>query len=140
MKLSEGVTLNYVNCIIHLFFQYDCTKSICNLCITFWTKYKYEEGRLTCLIIVTIIYWVLSLFQEEIGACAAVHTCYVMNACDRVRPIILFPPMMGMSFVLVMLIRLIVSKPKHQVTWSHTTCVNFPFLRGERIQYLSVSA
>ena len=81
-----------------------------------------------------------SLFREKISACAAVHTRYVMDACDRVRPIILLPPMMGTSFVLVALTRLIVSKPKHQVTWSHRTCVNFPFLRGERIQYFSISA
>ena len=57
-----------------------------------------------------------SLFQEEIGACAAVHTHYVMDTCDRVQPLILLPPMMGMSFMLVTLTRLIVSKPKHQVT------------------------
>ena len=24
-----------------------------------------------------------------------------------------------------------VSKPKHRVTWSHRTCINFPFLRGK---------
>ena len=28
-----------------------------------------------------------SLFPEEISACAAVHTCYVINTCDHVRPI-----------------------------------------------------
>ena len=74
------------------------------------------------------------IVQEEISACAAFHMRYVMDACDRMQPIILLPPVMGMSFVLVALTRLIVSKPKHQVTWSHRTCVNFPFLRGERIQ------
>ena len=57
-----------------------------------------------------------SLFREEIGACAAVHMRYVMDVCDRVQPIIFLPPMMGTSFVLVTLTRLIVSKPKHQVT------------------------
>ena len=57
-----------------------------------------------------------SLFWEEISACAAVHTRYVMDAYDCVRTIILLPPMMGTSFVLVVLTRLIVSKPKHQVT------------------------
>ena len=57
-----------------------------------------------------------SLFREEISACAAVHTCYVMDACDRVCHIILLPLIMGMSFVLVVLTRLIISKPKHQVT------------------------
>ena len=56
------------------------------------------------------------LFREEIGACAAVHTRYVMDACDCVGPIILLPPMMRMSFVLVTLTRLIISKPKHRVT------------------------
>ena len=56
-----------------------------------------------------------SLFQEEISACAAVHTCYVMDACDHVQPIILLPPMMGTSFALVALTRLIISKPKYQV-------------------------
>ena len=39
------------------------------------------------------------------------------------------------SFVLVTLRRLIVSEPKHWVTWSHRTGVNFPFLRGKRIEY-----
>ena len=28
-----------------------------------------------------------SLFQEEIIACAAIHTCYVMDACDCVQTI-----------------------------------------------------
>ena len=54
-----------------------------------------------------------SLFQEEISACAVVHKRYVMDAWDRVQPIILLPPIMGMSFMLVALTRLIVSKPKH---------------------------
>ena len=80
------------------------------------------------------------LFWEEISACAAVHTRYVMGACNRARAIILLSPMMGTSFVLLALARLIVSKPKHRVTWSHRTCVNFPFLRVERIQYFSVSS
>ena len=31
----------------------------------------------------------ISLFREEISACAAVHTCYVMDTCDRVQSIIL---------------------------------------------------
>ena len=57
-----------------------------------------------------------SLFWEEISACAAVHTRYVMDVCDHVPPIILLPLMMGTSFVLVMLTRLIVNKPKHRVT------------------------
>ena len=57
-----------------------------------------------------------SLFRGEISACAAVYTRYVMDACNRVRPIILLPPMMGASFVLVALTRLIISKPKHRVT------------------------
>ena len=36
-----------------------------------------------------------SLFQEEINTCVAVHTRYVMGACDCVRSIILLLPMMG---------------------------------------------
>ena len=36
-----------------------------------------------------------SVFREEISACAVVHTCYVMDACDHVRPIILLFPIMG---------------------------------------------
>ena len=79
-------------------------------------------------------YWhhVCSLFWEEISACAAVHGLWMqfMDTCHRVRSIILLPPIMGMSFVLVKLTRLIVSKPKHRVIWSHRTCINFPFLRG----------
>ena len=62
------------------------------------------------------LYGLHSMFREEISACASVHTRYVMDACNSVRPIILLPPMMGTSFVLVALTRLIVSKPKHQVT------------------------
>ena len=73
---------------------------------------------------------ICSLLQEEISACAAAHMHYVMDMCNCVQPIILLPPMMGTSFMLVALTRLIVSKPKNQVTWSHRTCINFPFLRG----------
>ena len=53
---------------------------------------------------------VFSLFWEEISACAAVQTHCVMDACGRV---ILLPPMMGTSFVLVMLTKLIVSELRH---------------------------
>ena len=56
---------------------------------------------------------ICSLFWEEINARAAVHTRYVMDACDRVRSIILLPRMMGTSFVLVALTRLNVSDPEH---------------------------
>ena len=69
-----------------------------------------------------------SLFREEINACAAVHTRYVMDACDCLWPIIFLPPMMRMSFLLVVLTRLIVREPKHWVTWSHRMGVNFSFL------------
>ena len=80
----------------------------------------------------------ISLFQEEISACTAVHTCYVMDACNQVRSIILLPCMMGTSFLLVGLKRLIVSESKHTQNKVH-----FPFLRGRegaRIPYFSVSA
>ena len=80
-----------------------------------------------------------SLFQEEINACA-VHTHYVMDLCDLVGSIILLPPIMGMSFLLVVLTRLIVREPKRWVTWSHRTSVNFPFLREKRIQCFRVFA
>ena len=56
---------------------------------------------------------VFSLFWQEISACAAVHTCYVIDACNRVSYIILLPPMIGMSFVLVALTRLILSELRH---------------------------
>ena len=46
---------------------------------------------------------VYSLFQEEIWACAAVHMCYVMNACDQVRSIIFLPCMVEVSFLFVVL-------------------------------------
>ena len=71
-----------------------------------------------------------SLFLEEICVCAAVHMCYVMDACNHVRPIIFLPLMMGTSFVLVAITKLIISKTKNHVTWSHRTCMKFPFLRG----------
>ena len=76
-----------------------------------------------------------SLFREEINSCAAVHTRYLMDTCDRVRSIFFLSPMMGMSFLFVALTRLIVTEPKHWVTG-----VNFPFSRRKRIQCLSVSA
>ena len=56
---------------------------------------------------------VFSLFWEEISACAAVHTSFVMDACDHVRSIILLPPMIGRSFVLVTLTRSIVIELRH---------------------------
>ena len=56
---------------------------------------------------------VFSLFWEEIRAFAAVHTRYVMDAYHRVRSIILLPPMMGTSFVLVTLTKLIFSELRH---------------------------
>ena len=51
-----------------------------------------------------------SLFGEEISTRAAVHMHYVLCVCNDVRSIILLLPMMEMSFVLVMLTRLLVSK------------------------------
>ena len=48
-----------------------------------------------------------SLFWEEISVCAAVHVCYVMDVCDCMESIILLPPMMRTSFVLI------VSELKH---------------------------
>ena len=50
-----------------------------------------------------------SLFWEEISVCAAVHVCYVMDVCDCMESIILLPPMMRTSFVLI------VSELKHLV-------------------------
>ena len=41
--------------------------------------------------------------MQTMGACAAIHTRYVMYMCSHVGSIILLPPMMGMSFVLVSL-------------------------------------
>ena len=80
------------------------------------------------------------LFQEEISACVASHTRYVLDACGRVRFINLLPHLVGTSFLLVVLTKLNVSEPELWVTWSHRTGVNLPFLKGKRIQYLSVSA
>ena len=39
-----------------------------------------------------------------------VHTCFVMDEGNRVESIILLPPMIGMSFMLFVLTRLIVSE------------------------------
>ena len=82
----------------------------------------------------------LILFQEEISAYVAVHTGYLMDASDYVWSKIILPCMTGTSFVLVTLTRLNVSEIEHWVTWSHRTDINFPFLRGKRIQYFSASA
>ena len=56
---------------------------------------------------------VFSLFWEEIRAFVAVHARYVMDARHRVRSIILLPPVMGTSFVLVALTKLIFSELNH---------------------------
>ena len=56
---------------------------------------------------------VFSLFWEEIKACVAFHTHYVMSACDFVQSIILLPCMVGASFMIVALKSLIVSEPKY---------------------------
>ena len=76
------------------------------------------------------------LFCEEISACAAVHTHYVMDAYDCVWSIILLPRLMGMSFVLVALTRMNVSETKHWVTWSHRTSINLWFLREKEFNNL----
>ena len=47
------------------------------------------------------------------SACVAVHTCYIVSACDQVQSIILLPGMMGVPFVIVVLTRLIASEPEH---------------------------
>ena len=41
-----------------------------------------------------------NLFLEEISACAAVHMCYVTEACDHVHSIILLSCMVGCHFCL----------------------------------------
>ena len=66
-----------------------------------------------------------SLFREEINAFEAVHTRSVVDACDSVQSIILLHHMMGTALLLVLLTRLIVSEPKHWVTWPHRTGLNF---------------
>ena len=53
------------------------------------------------------------LFREKMSACAAVHMYYVVDACDRVRSKILLPGMMGVSFMVVILTRIIFSEPEH---------------------------
>ena len=100
---------------------------------TFWVFTKISKvpfGHLRSLGHNSVVY--VSLFWEEISVCAAVPMSYVMDVCDCVWYIILLPHMMNMSFMLVTPTRLIVSEPKHWVTWSHRTGVNFSFLRGKR--------
>ena len=105
----------------------------------------YKMQLLTCFHLMTLglkkLAWLLYLylsrelkwvFWGEISVCAAVHTCYVINMCDRVQSIILLSRMVGMSFMPVMLTRLNVSKPEHWVTWAHITGVNFPFFREKQ--------
>ena len=95
--------------------------------VTTWLKFLLSRtnyaGSAPLLTIHRVLYW------EEISACAAVRKRYVTEPCDRVRSVILLPWMMGTSFLLVVLTRLIVSKPKHWVTWSQTAGVHLPFLR-----------
>ena len=72
--------------------------------------------------------WRGSLFREEISACAPVHMGFdVMDTWDCMGPTILFPPMMGLLFLLFVLKRLIISESKHWITSSYRTGINFPF-------------
>ena len=64
-------------------------------------------------------------------------TCTMLWTCDCVRSIFLLSPMLGTSFLLVILARLIDSEPKHWVSWSNRTGINFPFFQGERNPILS---
>ena len=72
----------------------------------------------------------ISLFWEEISACAAVPMHYVMDVSNRVWSIILLSHMMRTSFLLVVLTRIIVSEPRHWVILSHRAGIHFLFLRG----------
>ena len=80
------------------------------------------------------------LFWEETSACAAAHTYHVMDVCNHAQSHNSFASDGGTLFVLVALKRLNVNEPKHWETWSHRTCLNFPFLRGKIIHYLNVFA
>lgn len=53
------------------------------------------------------------MFREEIGACVAIQTRYVVDACECVRSIILLFHMVGTSFMLVGLTRLNVIESDH---------------------------
>ena len=44
---------------------------------------------------------ICSLFQEEISACAAVHMCYVIDACNHARSIILLLHIVGCHLCLL---------------------------------------
>ena len=108
--------------------------------LTWLSRYCYVFFKLTkCFIVFYFILhaWFPSLFREKTIAWAAVCTRYVIDACDRVQSIILLPHMIGASFVHVVLTGLIVSKPKHWVTWSRRTGVNLPFLRGKESSTLA---
>ena len=73
-----------------------------------------------------------SLFREEISACAEVHTCY-----DIVRLRAIHNSFASFGGDIIRACR--ANKTECQGTPSHRTGVNFPFSRGKRIQYLSVS-
>ena len=51
--------------------------------------------------------------------CSSSFMCYVMDACDRVQSIIILPPMVGTSFMLVALTRLNVSDLKAELQWEY---------------------
>ena len=57
--------------------------------------------------------------------CGCVRSCAVHNS---------FASYDQSSFLLVVLKGLIVTVPKHWVTWSYRTGFNFPFLRGKTIE------
>ena len=118
------------------------TRKSCDICSNLTIK-SQERYRWNRSVFIVNFGHISHLFQSASGGnkCLCCSSHALCNG--RVRScvtIILLPPMMGTSFVLAALTSLIVSEPKHRVTWSHRTCVNFPFLREERIQYFSVSA
>ena len=75
----------------------------------------------------------IGVFREEISACMAVCTRYVMDACNCVRSITFFTSYGGYVVrACCDLTILDLSNLKHWVTGSHRTGINFSFLRGKQ--------
>ena len=141
-KLSEiSLKIYLVYCYI-LTINLWCVFSKILQFMTFWANLvpKFEVLR---------IHWNLVQGTQSVSGrnkCMCGSSCY-RNKCMLWIQVTVWDPffwlvilMIQTSFVLVTLVRLSVSEPEHWVNWSHWAGINFPFLKGKRIQYFSVPA
>ena len=120
-------------------------KSFFNCCLAVpWSNSGHSRGDiLTNPMLITTFSTILTWRQSVSARNECMHCNSHVLCHGQMRLCVIhnsFASYDGTSFMLVVLTRLIISELKCWVTWSRRTGINFPFLRGKRIQYFSVSA